>query len=600
MVSIRELMQEVSVDNWPSLLSAVDQADKWADELPLTSSIHFLRNYTIEGIEPFLKYHLYSAGIRPEISFGDYGTFQQELLDEGSRINRGDVDVAVLSLVLEEFSPGYGGVNWQVDKATDRLNAALEALAANKGVTAAVNTFIPPFLSETGIAYSEGNIGRQVAQLNQTVWEYASQSGSTTLVVDWGRIVRQLGERESINRRYWYLYKAPFTKLFLHSYARELAKIVKALKGKAKKCLVLDCDNTLWGGIVGEDGPTGIKLDNYEYPGKVFYDLQQSVLHLAARGVLIALCSKNNEGDVWEVLDGHPHCLIKRDHLSAWKINWENKAENIRAIADELNIGIDSVVFVDDSPVECDMVRGMLPDVTVLQVPAKLYNYPDLLLQEGLFDTLAISSEDRQRTQYYQSETKRKVESQKFANVEEYLSSLAIEAIVRLVQPIDIARVAQLTQKTNQFNLTTRRYSEANIEQFAQATEFSVMTIAVRDRFGDMGLTGVLIARRESDRASIDTLLLSCRVLGRNLEFAFVDYSLGFLEEQWKVQRWFAEYLPTAKNRQVINFWDEMGFVDEKTGEERRTYAATPASRRVRKLPYIHIQGQGDDFARAH
>ena len=588
---VRALLHGVEVEHWPSLLSAVDRADKWAGELPQQARIHFLRNFTVEGVEPFLKYHLYPAGIRPVVSFGEYGAFQQEMLDLQSPVNRGDVDLAVLSLVLEDFSPGYGAVGWDADEAAGRLESTLDELAAVK--TAAVaNTFIPPFYSETGIALDADGTESKVERLNRLVRSCAGGQGIA--VADWERIARRLGERESFNYRYWYMYKAPFTQAFLHAYAHELARMVRALKGQSKKCLVLDCDNTLWGGVVGEDGPGTIGLDDYEYPGRAFYDFQRTVLHLVARGVLVALCSKNNEEDVWEVLDGHDRCLLKRSHLAAWRINWDNKADNLRSIADELNIGLDSLVFVDDSPVECDLVRSLAPEVTVLQVPNRLYDFPNLLLKDGLFDTLSISAEDLRRTEYYRSEAERKVEARKFEDVEQYLHTLGIEAVVGPVRAEDIPRVAQLTQKTNQFNLTTRRYSVADIEGLAAAAESAVMTLEVKDRFGDMGLTGVLIAHGDGEEAVIDLLLLSCRILGRRLEYAFVDYCLGLLEGRWEVARWRACYLPTRKNGQVADFWEMFGFSAERDGEGRKDYAVDPASRVVHQLPYIHINTQGE------
>ena len=214
-------------------------------------------------------------------------------------------------------------------------------------------------------------------------------------LVDFERIIRLLGEEKTIDYRFWYTSKALFKKDFLNAYAQEIVKIAKALKGRTKKCLVLDCDNTLWGGIIGEDGISGIKLDKHIYPDKLYYEFQQNVINLHERGIIIALCSKNNEEDVWEILDNHPSCLLKRRHVAAWRINWDDKSSNIKSIANELNLGIDSFVFVDDSPLECELVKKMLPDVTVLQVPQKLYTYPKILLHDGWFDTLHISEEDK-------------------------------------------------------------------------------------------------------------------------------------------------------------------------------------------------------------
>jgi FkbH-like protein len=336
--------------------------------------------------------------------------------------------------------------------------------------------------------------------------------------------------------------------------------------------LVLDCDNTLWGGIVGEAGIEGIKLDRNGYPGKAFYDFQTSVLHLAQRGVLIALCSKNNEADVFEVLDKHPWCRLKRSHLSGWRINWQDKAANIVEIAEELNLALDSFVLVDDNPVECDLVRKLLPQVTVLQVPEKLYRLPSLALEQGLFDTIRLTDEDRKRALLYQSESQRKTERGAFANVEDYLASLNTVACIHRARPAEIPRVAQLTQKTNQFNLTTRRYSERDVQAFVERQNAAVFTLSVQDRFGDLGLVGALILERSGAVVRIDTFLMSCRVLGRGLERAMVTHCLDVMKSIWEIDTWHAEYIPTRKNMQVVDFWSLSGFVQTGDAEGRRSY----------------------------
>ncbi len=387
-----------------------------------------------------------------------------------------------------------------------------------------MNTFVPPYYSDFGISSAKdlSSHHNEVLQLNQLIREYVLSNSARFVLVDWERFVRLLGAGESMDYRFWYMSKAPFKKAFLDLYALELVKMARALKGKSKKCLILDCDNTLWGGVIGEDGLQGIKLDRHSYPGNIFYEFQKSILRLHDRGVLIALCSKNNEQDVWDVLEGHPDCLLKREHLSAWRVNWSDKASNISDLAAELNLGLDSFVFVDDNPVECGLIQDMLPEVTVLQVPDKLYTYPQLLKCDGLFDTLSFSTEDRQRSQMYRDESNRKHEQAKFETLDQYLASLSLSIKVHPAKEDEVPRVAQLTQKTNQFNLTTRRYSEAKISGLSKDPEWTVMSLFVRDKFGESGLTGVLIAHKDGDVGIIDSLLMSCRILGRNIEKAFV------------------------------------------------------------------------------
>ena len=594
MVSVRNILDNVVLDNLPSVVSAVDQIDSLNPSLSSDASIYFLRNYTIEGIEPYLKYYLYGLEINPQVLFGEYDTVFQEVLDPQSSLYCNSPDLLVITLVIETFDPGFGMPGWTSVVAQERLTQLLETLSKKYQGLVAINTFISPLYSEMGVSSLNLSSGQeqQIESLNHFICSYAQQHASQFFIIDWGRFIKILGEEKSIDYRYWYLSNAPFKKGFMNLFALELAKIIRALKGKAKKCLVLDCDNTLWGGIIGEDGLNGIKLDNNEYPGKAYYDFQKTVLHLIERGMLVTLCSKNNEQDVWQVFEQHPHCLLKKEHLVGWRINWNDKVSNIKSLADELNLGKDSFVFVDDSSVECDFVKTLLPEITVLQPPSKLYNYPQILLKDALFDTLTISKEDRNRSMLYQHESRRKESESLFNSVEEYLASLDMCVIIHTVEDHEIPRVAQLTQRTNQFNLTTKRYSEKELSQFVQSPFYEVFTLSVRDKFGESGLTGVLIVERRNRVAIIDTLLLSCRVLGRKLEIVFCYHCFSLLEDAWELDHWKACYVPTAKNHQVAEFWEEIGFKVEEEVSENKVYIMNAGHRVFDPIDFIKIYSE--------
>lgn len=553
------------IDVAMALGDLIAEADRLDDALAADAtsvSLFFLRNVTMEGLETFLRFRLLKHGIRPCLRFGGYGSIRQDLVEAQSPSVVQQPDVMVLCLMLEALDPSYGLPGWTGTHARAELAELLDALAASAAPTIIINTFVPPFRSETGFQppKTAPNNSDEVAALNQFVRQYVRENSPRFCLADWERLARQYGEADSMDYRYWYMSKAPFKKLFLDGIAHELAKVVFALKGRAKKCLVLDCDNTLWGGVVGEDGIDGIRLDGHDYPGKAFYDFQKTVLQLADRGVLVVLCSKNNEADVFEVLDNHPWCLIKRSHLSGYRVNWEDKATNIAALAQELNLGLESFVFVDDNPAEVGLVGQALPEVTSLLVPHRLYEYPALLLRDGWFDTLSVSQEDRQRAALYQGEAQRKSERTRFVDIDAYLASMQIEAVIHPASDGEVERVAQLSQKTNQFNLTTRRYSVHDIEVLRAAVDSMVFTLTALDRFGGLGLVGVLIAKRTRDYAIIDTLLMSCRVLGRGLETAFVLDCMDQARQRWSIQEWQAEYIPTKKNAQVASFWNGFGF----------------------------------------
>lgn len=554
-------------------------------------TIYFLRNFTIEMIEPYIKYHLIHNKIKPEVIFGEYDVINQELLDPHSNLHNVNPEIIILAMFIDNFVPELLSSKDELIDFVSDLDEQFELLLVNTDSLIILNTFIPSMYPEWGIASPSHVLASDniVSEINQHIREYVSNHSDRFFLADWERLIRILGEENSIDYRFWYSSKAPFKNAFLDLYSREITKIVRALKGKSKKCVILDCDNTLWGGVVGEDGLNGIKLDKHSYPGRAFFDFQKNLLYLYERGVLITLCSKNNEEDVWEVLDNHPYSLLKRSHLAGWRINWENKVQNIESLARELNIGLDSMVLVDDSLVECGQVKQYLPDVTVMTVPQKLYTYPPLLFRDGLFDTLNFSSEDKNRTQMYQSESKRKQDQKHFGNIDDYLASLELVETIHPIRPVEIARVAQLTQKTNQFNLTTRRYSEADIKRFADDPDAAIYVLYVNDRYGEYGLTGILIARFEDDKCILDSFLLSCRILGRKLEKVFVSHCMQEIIKNHDISQWQAEYIPSKKNQQVMNFWEDMGFRLQSTDKEIKKYSLATSEFKPEQIDFIKI-----------
>ena len=570
----------VNEEDIASIISAVEKIEKSKIKTDKVFKVSFLRNYTIENIEPILKYRLFKKGIRPEITFGLYDNVNQEILNSGSHIYDSSTDLVVLSLLWEPLDEGYWKAGWNSKRLENEVLSVFNLLKKKAKSLIAVNTFIPPFYSEYGIYSSKSHKGitYHINKVNQKIREYVSGHSDMFILVDFERFTRELGENKSIDYRYWQMYKAPFKTEFLNLYAKEIAKIAAALKGLSKKCLILDCDNTLWGRIVGEDGLSGIKLDKNNYPGKAYYDFQKAVLKLKERGVILALCSKNNEADVMEVFEKHPYCLIKKADFSAWKINWKDKADNINALAEELNIGKDSIVYVDDNPVECGLVRKYLPEVTVKIVPKKLHNFDRLLFEEGLFDVLSMSKEDKLKNKLYRQEARRKGLKDKISNIDDYIRSLELTAVIQKASIEDLARISQLTQKTNQFNLTTKRYSAIEIANLMKGSCSAVFSLKLKDKYGDYGLTGVFIAKKDGKTGIIDSFLLSCRILGRKAESDFLAYCLRYLEKEWKITAWQAQYLPTPKNKQVENYWESCGFKAASEVKGIKTYTAKKES----------------------
>jgi FkbH-like protein len=387
-------------------------------------------------------------------------------------------------------------------------------------------------------------------------------------IVDLDLMQSYVGYRDFIDTRYWHIGKAPYSREALMLIAKEYMKFARASLGRNRKCLVIDCDNTLWGGIIGEDGIDGIKLGR-TYPGSAYLEFQQSILDLYNRGVILAISSKNNKDDVLEVLNNHPDMALNEEHFAIIKADWNDKVSNIKEIAEDLNIGLDSMVFVDDSDFETNMVNEYLPEVKVVTLPKDPTVYRDTLNSYGLFDSLVVSEEDGKRGKMYKTELGRKRLKSESINLESYFASLEMEIVIGNPDSFLIPRVAQLTQRTNQFNLTTKRYLEADVESFVKSDNHEVKYLKLKDRFGDMGLVGVAILEYKDYTALIDSFLMSCRIIGRCVEDVLLRYCIECALEKG-MQKIYGYYLKTKKNSQVSDFYQKRGFEVEYLGDNEK------------------------------
>jgi len=371
-------------------------------------------------------------------------------------------------------------------------------------------------------------------------------------------------QSELIDWRYYFTAQMPFNPQLIRFFKVWWSRKLEEIQMNRKKCLVLDLDNTLWGGILGEDGVTGISMSG-DYPGKAFHYWQEGLKELQQQGIMLAICSKNNAEDVEEIWEKRTDMVLKKDDFVAARINWQDKATNLQELATELNIGLDSFVFVDDSPTERELIRQTFPMVSVPDFPTQPYNlsilYGDLV--QRYFGIYAITAEDRAKTQQYALNAQRAQAQASFGNYEDFLRSLEMRLIVEPINDMTIVRAAQMMQKTNQFNLTTQRYTEEDIRNII-AQGGKAWTLSVADRFGDNGITGLLILNK---KGTIDTMLMSCRVLGKGIEEAFVKYVLTELKLKG-MSVVVGKYIPSAKNAQVKDFWKKMGFVLTETYED--------------------------------
>ncbi len=532
-------------------------------------NIAILRNVVVEPIEPYLRHLAYRSGFNARCEYNEYDNVFQEAVGGQKGILNDATDCVLVFLKLENVSwalaRGIASLTpYQIEGEKDRLKDLIASVVAGirKQTTGLIlwNGFELPLQPSLGVLDYQHGAGQTacIAELNAFLRDTLRAERSAYLL-DMNVCLARLGARHFYDPRYWHMAKAPYSRQALEEISNEAFKYIRPLVGRNRKCLVLDCDNVLWGGTIGEDGLAGIKLGR-TYPGSAYYELQQEILNLYHRGVVLALCSKNNEEDVWEVFDQHPDMLLRREHIATAQVNWRDKVSNLKQIAADLSLGLDSFVFVDDSPFEVEQVRQYLPKVEVVHLPEdRAVEYRDMLAAGGWFDTLTLAAEDRQRGAMYRAEASRKELQMQSQDLASYYASLSMVLEIRLADAFSVPRIAQLTQKTNQFNLTTRRYSDAQIHALSQDRSVDVIHVQLKDRFGDSGLAGVCILRYEGQCALIDSFLLSCRVLGRGVEDAFLVQCLKRARLKG-CKTAIGEYLPTAKNEQVRDFYPQRAF----------------------------------------
>lgn len=455
------------------------------------------------------------------------------------------------------FCPvGFDGekVAAQVQAAADKLRIVADAVPSS----ASFYVFSMENLYPVNICDTDRTVSDAVDAFNLQARALASEKHNIKYV-DFSEFLAGYPPEERISWRFYFISQMMVNSKLVPAFKQWWAGRRHTLEGKRKKCLVLDLDNTLWSGVLGEDGVSGVKMAG-DYPGNAFHYFQCALRALAKSGVILTVCSKNNEEDVKELWEKNPFLVITPDLISAYRINWNNKADNIRELARELNIGLDSMVFIDDNPTERELVRQQLPMVEVPEFPNKPYGLMAFFakLVNDYFRAYRLTAEDLGKTEQYRANARRSAEQSHFTNLDDFIRSLDIKIDIIAANEFNIERIAQMTQKTNQFNLTTRRYTVSDINAFI-AGGAKVWCISVADKFGDNGITGEIIVKTDGDEAEIDTFLLSCRILGKKIERAFVLSVLDRLREQG-IKRVKASFIPTAKNAQVKEFFDGLGF----------------------------------------
>ncbi len=406
------------------------------------------------------------------------------------------------------------------------------------------------------------NIGARLLldQINVRLAEKLAEQ-SNVFFLDPDRWISEAGGDSAWNQTLWYAAKSPFTSKVFQAACRDITSYSRALEGRTKKLIILDLDDTLWGGIVGETGWQDLTLGGHSHAGEAFQDFQRALKALTRRGILLALCSKNDEHVALDAIDNHPEMILRRDDFAAWRINWQDKASNISSLLQEINLGADAALFIDDNPSERGLVSEALPQITVPDWPKNPSLYTSTLKKFNCFDTVTVSDEDRQRAGFYTAERKRRDvrATEPSGTSSDWLERLEITVTVEELSPANLSRAAQLFNKTNQMNLTTRRMTEAELSAWVSELHHGLWTFRVSDRFGDYGLTGIVSGEHNGETVTITDFILSCRVMGRQVEEAMVHHV-----HEWAktvgAKNLEARFEPTDRNRPCLDFWLKSGF----------------------------------------
>jgi len=558
-----------------------------AEQARGAAKVAFLGSFTIDPLVDFVTVDAAEAGIRLETYVGGYGQHNQDILNADSGLYAFEPELVFLFVEFGAAVPGAEGepAAGAARQAAQALTLLAETFKTRSDAPFVMASFMAPPAWPLHIVPAP-LIG-QVQEANRLLAE-AARDDTQVSVLDLDALAAYHGYREAVSPEMLHMARIPFSEDFMALLARKCMSFVKAHKNLARKCLVLDCDNTLWGGIIGEDGLDGIGLGP-DWPGREYVEFQRAVLELFGQGVILAINSKNNRDDVMQVIREHPHMVLREEHFAGMQINWEAKPINMRRLAEEINIGLDSLVFVDDNPVERQMMRDMLPEVAVVDLPENPSLYARTLRETNEFVRLFLTDEDRSRGRIY-AEQRHRDELQKTAgSMEDFLRGLQTVVTIRLAEPSDVKRASQLTQRTNQFNLTTRRYSEAEVSAMIESDDWRVHVLGARDKFGDNGTVGLALVAVEGDTWRIDTFLMSCRVIGRQIEDALVDRILTDAARDGAA-RVVAEYIRTEKNGLVQDFWKRMALTPDDEDGNCSSWHMDLAGYEPKRFSYLTLE----------
>ena len=520
---------------------------------------------TLSHLVPAIRVAAMRRSFSVEIFEGHYGMYLQELADPNSDLYKFKPDVVLIALDAHHVA---GGDASSSEQALELLQSCWNLVKKNLGATVIQQTILPVFSTLLGNNehHFESSPAAVIVETNAKMRVAAKEAGVLLLAAD--ALVSTFGVRNWFNDSLWHRSKQEIQPSAAPLWGDHLIRVVAALRGLSAKCLVLDLDNTLWGGVIGDDGLEGIQLGQGNAVGESYIAFQQMAIRLSQRGIILAVCSKNDEDNARAPFERHPEMLLKLHDIACFVANWQDKAANLRFIAQALNIGLDSLVFADDNPFERNLVRQELPMVSVPELPEDPALYTNTISDAGYFEGLTLTAEDRERSKQYQTNADRERMRESVTDMESYLRGLRMQLEWLHFEPVGLSRVAQLINKSNQFNLTTRRYSEGEVAAMMDNSEYLTLQLRLVDRFGDNGMIAVVIGRAIGEGLlEIDTWLMSCRVLGRQVEEATLNLIVE-CARLMGIKRLVGVYLPTSKNGMVREHYERLGFTQDSTAAD--------------------------------
>jgi FkbH-like protein len=570
-----------SLSNYFSIARKIDDALN-RQELSVSKQINIalLSSSTINGIKEALRVQCGQLDLLANVYVSGYSQYAQEIFNPDSGLYKSEPTMVIINIDTKAIAGNYFFLPYEtseqirqewVNETTDFLaNLAVEICKKNLAKVILHNLEVPVY-SPLGIMENKQDFGfiESIENVNKGLRD-RFKNNNQVFVFDYDSFCSRVGKDNVLDYKMYYLGDIKLRPQLIPILIKDYMRYIRALASMTKKCIVLDLDNTLWGGVIGENGMDGIHLDPTT-EGRPFVEFQQCLLSLFNRGIILAINSKNNPEDALEVIRSHPYMILREKHFAAMRMNWNNKVENMKSLAQELNIGLESFVFLDDDHMNREMVNEFLPEVTVVDMPRDPALYVSTLMNLNLFDSLALTEEDKNKGEMYFANKKRRELVETATDLTDYLKMLDISVFIEKACKENIPRISQLTQKTNQFNTTTRRYTEEAIINFVQSNKFLVVSIRVSDKFGDNGLTGLSIVEKGNDVWRIDSFLLSCRVLGRRAEEAL----LAFIIKEAKNEGIYflqGEFIQSKKNEPASHFYKNNGFEKLKDDDDIQTW----------------------------